>query len=375
MKVLFYLGHPAHFHLFKNIIAGLKKNNHRVFIIVRKKDVLEDLLKPTGWDYENFMPKGRKDNKLSIAWGLFQRTVKMFFFCVRNRPNLMLGYSTEITHVGKLLRIPSIIVNEDDYTVTTLFAKLSHPYATNIMAPTSCETGPKNSSWEKKSIHYDGYHELAYLSPKYFKPDSSKISDKIDISNPFFIVRFAKLAAHHDDGITGIDDSFGQEIISLLEPYGNVYITSERELAPKFEPYRLQIDSNNIHHALYFAKMYIGDSQTMAAEAAVLGTPSLRFNDFVGRLGYLEELEHRFNLTYGIKTTESIKLLDNIRKLLGDKDIKQKWKERTKAMFDESIDVTSFMIWVIENYPESTKKLKKDLKFQYRFKIVKNTFD
>jgi predicted glycosyltransferase len=48
--------------------------------------------------------------------------------------------------------------------------------------------------------------------------------------------------------------------------------------------------------------MYIGDSQTMTAEAAVLGTPAIRFNDFVGELSYLEELEYTFDLTYGIKT-------------------------------------------------------------------------
>ena len=34
-----------------------------------------------------------------------------------------------------------------------------------------------------------------------------------------------------------------------------------------------------------FASLYIGDSQTMAAEAGVLGVPFVRFNDFVGRLG------------------------------------------------------------------------------------------
>ena len=40
-----------------------------------------------------------------------------------------------------------------------------------------------------------------------------------------------------------------------------------------------------------FASLYIGDSQTMAAEAGVLGVPFVRFNDFVGRIGYLRELE------------------------------------------------------------------------------------
>jgi len=42
-----------------------------------------------------------------------------------------------------------------------------------------------------------------------------------------------------------------------------------------------------MHHVMAFASLYIGDSQTMAAEAGVLGVPFVRFNDFVGRIGYL----------------------------------------------------------------------------------------
>ncbi len=56
---------------------------------------------------------------------------------------------------------------------------------------------------------------------------------------------------------------------------------------------------SDIYHALYYADLYIGDSQTIAAEKAVLGTPALRFNDFVGKIGYLEELEHKYGLTFG----------------------------------------------------------------------------
>lgn len=69
----------------------------------------------------------------------------------------------------------------------------------------------------------------------------------------------------------------------------------------------------HIHHAMAFAKMYIGDSQTMAAEAAVLGTPSIRFNDFVGEIGYLEELENTYQLTFGIMTSDRENLLKNKR--------------------------------------------------------------
>ena len=59
-----------------------------------------------------------------------------------------------------------------------------------------------------------------------------------------------------------------------------------------------------MHHVMAFASLYIGDSQTMAAEAGVLGVPFVRFNDFVGRIGYLRELEDVYELGYGIHATQ-----------------------------------------------------------------------
>lgn len=58
-----------------------------------------------------------------------------------------------------------------------------------------------------------------------------------------------------------------------------------------------------MHHVMAFASLYIGDSQTMAAEAGVLGVPFVRFSDFVGRIWYLRELEDKYELGYGIHAT------------------------------------------------------------------------
>jgi hypothetical protein len=94
-----------------------------------------------------------------------------------------------------------------------------------------------------------------------------------------------------------------------------------------------------MHHVLYFAKLYIGDSQTMAAEAAVLGTPSIRFNDFVGKLGYLEELAHKYNLSIGIPTNKPGLLFDEIDQLLSNKNLKKDFEYRREIMLRESVDV------------------------------------
>ena len=119
---------------------------------------------------------------------------------------------------------------------------------------------------------------------------------------------------------------------------------------------------------LYCSDLCIGDSQTMAAEAAVLGTPSIRFNDFVGELGYLEELEHKYNLTYGIKTSNPEKLFEKIDELLAIPNLKETWQKRREKMLSEKIDVTAFMVWFIENYPKSVSVMKANPDYQYKFK-------
>ena len=35
MKILVYLGHPAHFHNYKNTIAALKEHGHEVEILIK----------------------------------------------------------------------------------------------------------------------------------------------------------------------------------------------------------------------------------------------------------------------------------------------------------------------------------------------------
>ena len=58
MNILFYLSHPAHFHLFKNLILSLDDENS-VFVLI-KKDVLEDLLQQSKINYKNIMKRERE---------------------------------------------------------------------------------------------------------------------------------------------------------------------------------------------------------------------------------------------------------------------------------------------------------------------------
>ena len=366
MKYLISIGHPAQFHLFKNIISELHNNNHETKVLITTKDILEYLCVHSDFDFENLFPKRKNDSKFSLVINCLKRYQIISKVIKKFKPDILLGSEVTLPILGKRFGIPSIVFSEDDAKIIPQFARMAYPFTKTILCPEVCSVG----KWGKKKISYNGYHELAYLNPKYFFPDKSKIKEHINIENQFFILRFSDLSAYHDRGKKGIIASLGHKLIKMLETKGNIYITSERELEAEFEPYRIKVDPINIHHALYYATMYIGDSQTMAAEATVLGTPSLRFNDFVGKLGYLEELEHKYGLTYGIKTSEPDRLLSKIEMLLSMPNLNNEWQKRRKKMLSEKIDVSPFVVWFVENYPQSVQVMKENPDYQYNFKIT-----
>jgi predicted glycosyltransferase len=344
MKFLFYLGHPAHYHNFSVVSNLLKERGHEIIFVARKKDVLFDLLEGnTNKIY--YIEYEKKPGKTGLISFILKREWDMFKIVKRESPDLLIGTDITITHIGKLFKIPSIVVNEDDADVVPMFANLGMKYATFNLAPESCNVGP----YSKNTIRYKGFQELSYLHPNHFNPDASKVETLLKSGAPYFIIRLAELTAHHDKGKKGITKEVGKTLIDLLKKKGKVFITSERELEPEFEEYRISIHPKEMHHAMYFAEMYIGDSQTMAAEAAILGTPSIRFNDFVGEIGYLEDLEHNYGLTYGIRTNETEKLFQKVSELLDKKDIKKEWRDRKNRMLEETDNVAELWIDLFEN--------------------------
>jgi uncharacterized protein len=365
MKYFFLLNHPAHFHLFKNVIRILRAKGHLCFIYIRPKDVLENLLKEEGFDYEILALPSKKRKFIigSSITGLLKKEFKLSKYVLKHKPDLLIGTDWAIVHVGRLLNIPSLVFNEDD-TIATPENKIFYPFAKTLIIPECCDKG----MWGNKRVSYNGYHELAYLHPNRFTPDNNIVNEKSGTDMPYIIIRLVKLTASHDTGKKGL----GLSIINkLIEKYKNNYeflISMEDNIMPELEKYRFRFNLNLMHHFIANAVLVISDSQTMIAEAAVLGTPSVRFNDFVGKIGYLEELEHKYELTFGIKTNKPDELIKKVNELLTMPGIKNDWYSRKRKMLGEKIDVTAFMEWFIENYPESKITIRDNPDYQYKFK-------
>lgn len=341
--LLFFLGHPAHYHMFKHTIMTLRNMECQVTVMVKSKDILTDLLDSASIEYINTLPNGRGDSYFGIISSLIQKTKVLFNFCKKNKPDLMLGTSAEIAWVGKLLGIKSLVFNEDDYDIVKNFGRVVYPFASSIISPETTDNG----KWNHKTIKYAGYQKLAYLHPNRFEPDKTVVRKYFNHNEPYSILRFAKLNAHHDVGAEGFTTETTRDVIKILNKYGKVYITSEKPLDNEFEIYRLKINPIDIHHILYYAQIYIGDSQSMAVEAAMLGTPSIRFSSFVGKISVLEELEYSYQLTFGILPSNMNELINKIEEILNQTNREEIFNERKNKMLKDKIDVTEFFIETI----------------------------
>ena len=302
---------------------------------------------------------------LGLSLSLIAKTFEAWKIVRKEKPDMLVGSDGVLAIVGKLMRIPSFECYEDDAEAIALYAKMFFPLYTGLVGPECCSAG----KWAYKKTGYKSYHELGYLHPNQFTPDRSKVEQYgIDTHHPYILVRFAQLTAHHDVGIHGINTEIAEKMMSMLRPYGTVYITSERPLEPQFEQYRIKINPLDMHHVMAFASLYIGDSQTMAAEAGVLGTPFVRFNDFVGRLSYLNELENDYHLGFGHKTHDVEGFYASIQRWLDMPDRKEICARRRETMLADKIDYAKFLTWFIEEYPDSVKIMKENPDYQMRFK-------
>lgn len=366
MNVLIQLSHPAHFHLYKNIARNLMNDGHQVFILIKTKDILEDLLKASGLPYYNILKEAHRKSKLGIFWDMLVRDWRMLRFVRKHHIDLLTGSTPEVAQVGWLTRKHRVNTGEDDMRIVPLFRQLAGPFIQTMLSPETCDNG----KLEPKTVHYAGFHKLAYLHPNQFTPDKQVVDRYFPSEKPYFILRFAQLKAYHDlsADARGINNEVANQLVEMLLPHGEVYITSERVLEPQLEKYRLQINPLDIHHVMAFAKLYIGDSQSMAVEAAMLGTPSLRFNDFAGKIGVLDELEHKYQLTFGIPSSAPQQLYAKVEELLSMPDLGEIFRQRQQKMLSDKIDVTAFFTWFIENYPDSRKTMQEHPDHQYRFR-------
>jgi hypothetical protein len=255
----------------------------------------------------------------------------------------MVGSSFAIAHISKFIRAKSIVFGEDGIDASRWFWRITRPFADYIVIPDAIpdDFGPNQ-------IKHSSYHELAYLHPNRFSPDKG-ILEQVGLAphESFSLVRFVSFGASHDLGESGFYPQLRDRLIKILEAKGRVILNAEGSLPRELEKYRMKIPPNKLHDLISFAKLLVSDSQTMTIEAAALGVPSVRYNSFVGKTPVIEEIESRYQLTYGFRPAQQEEMLEKVKDILGRQD-PAIWHDRRQLMLTEKKDLTSWMVKFVE---------------------------
>ena len=79
------------------------------------------------------------------------------------------------------------------------------PDAKQVVADAYCTPEAYQEAAGPHHLRYRGYHELAYLHPRYFTPDPAVLGEAgLAPGEPFTLVRFVGWAAGHDIGHQGL---------------------------------------------------------------------------------------------------------------------------------------------------------------------------
>lgn len=337
MKVLIDINHPAHVHFFKHFIAEYQKRGHEVIVTASAKDIALDLLAAYQIPYVYLGSYGT-----SILQKLIMIPVmafRMWRVVKKHKADLLLGLgSSRITHAGYLTGTPAYVFTDTEHATEQI--ALFKPFARKIITPESF-----HKRFGEKHHTYAGYHELAYLHPNRFKADPTVLETYgIQPNDTYFVLRFVSWEASHDIGTKGLSTKAKQALIAYLSKKGKVIISAEGSLPPTHQQLQYSIPYEEMHQVLAHASGYIGEGGTMAIEAALLGIPSVLLNPL--KAGVFEELAAKYGLLVQIPPNE--KAVEEITKVMDEKEVLTKWKQKRSQLLTDKVDVTDWMISFVE---------------------------
>jgi uncharacterized protein len=337
MRVLFDVVHPAHVHFFRHLHAQLAAEGHAVHVVSRDKEVTLELLDRFAIAHD---PAGRAatGSMASRAIELVTRVRHLRRVIREFEPDVVLTRNPSGVQAAKLTGVTGVFDTDDGSAVGVHF-RAARPFADVITTPACLR-----EDYGAKHRRYPGFKVLAYLHPDRFRPDPEvRAALGIAADEPLYVVRFSAHDASHDAAISGLPDGAKRELVADLASRGHVVISDEGPLGAEFAEHGLTLPPDRLHDILAAADLCVGDSQTVAAEAAVLGTPAFRSSSFSGRVDYLRELEERYHLVHNYLPGDEERFLADVRAAAVDPAATAAAAVENRAvLLADSVDVTAW---------------------------------
>jgi hypothetical protein len=282
--------HLAYWNFYKNIINKLEVNGHQVYLFIRKRGPLLRVIREEYQKHENIIVTGKyyKGKKKMLLHPL--RIFKLLFLLKKLKVDVVTSDGFFIGVAGKLLGIPSVM-HSDDFEYSFSY-KMTQFFSTVMVIP---DVFPITS---QKDFPYKGCKEYAYLNKDYFKYSTEKIGSFSD-NNKYVFIRLVSKSSlnyrHLNDEKSNI-----RNILQYLENKGvKVLLSSEIPFNENFINITLlKPPIENFHSILKYSSVVITEGDTMAREAAILGTPvcyiggrKMKIHDYFKREGAFLESE------------------------------------------------------------------------------------
>jgi predicted glycosyltransferase len=341
MHYLFFTNTPAHVHLYKHVVEQLQAAGHETSILAREYGCTTQLLDWEGLEYDVYGACGT--NRQSLFRNLPMHYYRIVRAVRKLDPDLIFGMGAYGAHAGLISGAPTILVLDSE--PTSLDHTISTPFAHAILTP---------AAFRKTlgSTHYtfDGFKESAYLHPEVFEADPDIRADLgLDPDEPFVILRLNAFGSHHDVGEGGFTPDIRRSLIEGLATEATVLVSDEGgTLDLSTVPARsFDLHPARVHDALAEATLLVADTQTMVTEAALLGTPAIRSNSFVGGddMGNFVELESAGLIR---NVSDAADVLDQALELLED-DTASQWERRRDEYVEDMANVSSVLTTVAQS--------------------------
>jgi hypothetical protein len=281
--VIFYdISHPVQALMLHPVIRELERKGFAPRVFGRDKDVCLDLLR--GFGLEATTLATRRWGRLGAALELVTRELRMLRLARAERPVAIIGTSVHAARVGKLCRAASIVINDDDAAAVPFFAHLAYPLADVIVTP-DCLAHENHP----RQVTYRGNQQLFYLHPARFHARPFGIRDGTRCGSGPSLRRGSPVGprraprpgrarpesrAHLNGDRAPAPGGTWRCLVSAENPSES--LPPKAGAGSSFPPSRM-------HHVMAAADpSSSGTVRAWPSEAAVLGTPAFRMNDFVG---------------------------------------------------------------------------------------------
>jgi len=340
MRALFDVSHPAHVHLFKHAVEGLAANGHDVRVLSRRKEVTTDLLDAAGIDHQTVSERGSSAVDLVGEW--VRREFRVLREARQFGPDVVVSrLNPAAVHAARLTGARSVVFHDTE--PANLLARATLPFADVVCTPAGFD-----DDWGGQR-RYEGYQELAYLHPARFDPDPEPLREAgVAVEGPYSVLRLVAGDAHHDYGNPSLSPDGVDRVVEALSTVGPVYASAEDDARRPAGTEPMPVAPDRLHDLLAFADCYVGDSNTTAAEAGILGTPALRYDTFGAEaLDNFVELDDEYGLVRSTGTESH--LVEAVETVVDDlAAANATWWRRRNRLLAEKIDVTGYMLDLIE---------------------------